>query len=366
MSKWSLCMIVKDEETVLRRCLESTGSLFDEIIIADTGSSDLTKEIARLFTDRIFDCDWQDDFAAARNFAFAKATGDYIMWLDADDVIPSGTLKALEEKKADTNGADVIMLPYETAFDEDGKATFSFYRERIIKRSPQCVWVGAVHEVIVPFGNITKLNAPIKHLKEKGYDGARNLRIYEKLLSRGEKLDARHMYYYGRELLANGRYSEAEAVFSEFLARDDGWIENKLDAARQLAFCRRAAGKPGELDALLSALSYGAPRAELCCDIGRCFYERSELNAAVFWYRSALTAGTSDEGFISEECKGFLPCIMLCLCCYGLGDIKKSFLYNEAAGAFRPRSPFYLKNKQFFRDVHGLYVSHDEHNADTK
>ena len=70
----SLCMIVKNEEKVLARCLDSIADLMDEIIIVDTGSSDNTKEIAKKYTDKIYDFTWIDDFSAARNFAFSKAT----------------------------------------------------------------------------------------------------------------------------------------------------------------------------------------------------------------------------------------------------------------------------------------------------
>ena len=83
----SLCMIVRDEEDVLGRCLESVYDLVDEIVIVDTGSQDGTKEIAAAYTERIFDFTWIDDFAAARNAAFAKASCAYCMWLDADDVL---------------------------------------------------------------------------------------------------------------------------------------------------------------------------------------------------------------------------------------------------------------------------------------
>ena len=67
----SLCMIVKNEEKVLARCLDSIADLMDEIIIVDTGSSDNTKEIAKKYTDKIYDFAWIDDFSAARNYSFS-------------------------------------------------------------------------------------------------------------------------------------------------------------------------------------------------------------------------------------------------------------------------------------------------------
>ena len=68
----SLCMIVRNEEDVLERYLKSIADVVDEIIIVDTGSVDKTKEIAKKFTDHIYDFPWVDDFSAARNFAFSK------------------------------------------------------------------------------------------------------------------------------------------------------------------------------------------------------------------------------------------------------------------------------------------------------
>ena len=83
----SLCMIVKNEEPILARCLDSVADLVEEIIIVDTGSTDKTKEIAAKYTDKIYDFEWIDDFSAARNFAFSKATREYIYTADADEVI---------------------------------------------------------------------------------------------------------------------------------------------------------------------------------------------------------------------------------------------------------------------------------------
>jgi glycosyltransferase involved in cell wall biosynthesis len=95
----SLCMIVKNEEAVIGRCLDSVQGIADEINIVDTGSVDKTKDIAARYTDRIFDFEWTDDFAAARNFSFQQATTDYILWLDADDVFTENDQEILLDLK---------------------------------------------------------------------------------------------------------------------------------------------------------------------------------------------------------------------------------------------------------------------------
>ena len=83
----SVCMIVKNEEKLLRRCLDSLAGIYDELVIVDTGSTDRTKEIAWEYTDEVYDFEWVNDFAAARNFAFSKCTKDYIYSADADEVL---------------------------------------------------------------------------------------------------------------------------------------------------------------------------------------------------------------------------------------------------------------------------------------
>lgn len=75
MASISLCMIVRDEEAVLGRCLESVAPAVDEIIVVDTGSTDGTKAVAAAYTDRIFDFAWVDDFAAARNASLPRPPG---------------------------------------------------------------------------------------------------------------------------------------------------------------------------------------------------------------------------------------------------------------------------------------------------
>ena len=83
----SVCMIVKNEEKVLRRCLDSLAGLYEELVIVDTGSTDSTKEIAGRYTDKVYDLVWTGSFSDARNFAFDKCTCDYIYSVDADEIL---------------------------------------------------------------------------------------------------------------------------------------------------------------------------------------------------------------------------------------------------------------------------------------
>ena len=88
MKTLSLCMITKNEEKNLSRCLDSIKDIVDEIIIVDTGSTDKTVEIAKSYGAHIYHYDWNNDFSKARNVSLQKATKDWILVLDADEVLP--------------------------------------------------------------------------------------------------------------------------------------------------------------------------------------------------------------------------------------------------------------------------------------
>lgn len=353
MAKISLCMIVRDEKDTLERCLKSIVDCVDEIIIVDTGSVDKTKEIAEKFTDKIYDFQWIDDFSAARNFAFSKGTGDYLMWMDADDVFPEKEKQNFLNLKADLdkNPCDMVMMLYDAGFDEEGKAAFSYYRERLLRNCSQAKWVGCVHEVVVPFGDVRYEEIHFEHRKEKAEYSERNLMIYEKMLEQGRKFDAREWFYYGRELYYHGKYEKAAKVFQGFLADPNGWLENKLEASRFLSYSLAAAGKPEEaFDALLQGLKLAPPTGEHCCDIGKYFYGKEQWEQAIFWYENALRAErrTEQGAFVQEECYGYLPCIQLCVCYDRLGDRERASMYNEMAGVFKPHDEAVAHNRSYF------------------
>lgn len=351
----SLCMIVKNEEDVLERCLESAANLVDEIVIVDTGSTDRTREVAQRFTHRVYDFIWTNDFAAARNYAFTLAEKDYCMWLDADDVLLAEDQAALQELK-ETMDPDVcvVMAKYNTGFDEAGNVTFSYFRERLIKNHAGMRWEGAVHEAIVPTGRVIYSEFAVTHRKLHPSDPDRNLRIYESLLAQGAELEPRQQFYYGRELYYHHRYEESVRVFERFLDEGQGWLENNIDACCHCAYCYERMGRPEQaLRSLLRSFAYDRPRAEVCCELGNWFFQREKMPLAAYWYSLALTCARDDSrgGFVSPDCYGYLPCIQLCVCYSRLGDLKRAEQMNELAASFKPNAAAVLHNREFFQSL---------------
>ena len=223
MATISLCMIVKDEERTLPRCLKSAAGLVDEMVIVDTGSTDATRAVALSYTDRVYDFPWRDDFAAARNFAFSKGRMEYLMWLDADDVLlPADREAFLDLKRGLSPDVDVVMMPYHSGLDGAGRPVFTCYRERVVRNLGRDLWEGVVHEAIAPFGRVIWSKAAVTLKKAGAGDPDLNLRIYEKKLARGEAFSPRERFYYARELLDHRRYGPAEAELEAFLDQGGG------------------------------------------------------------------------------------------------------------------------------------------------
>ena len=159
----SIGMIVKNEEKYLEQCLTALKPILDkvdsELIIADTGSTDNTIEIARKFTDNVYHFEWINDFAAARNSTLKKAQGKWYMFIDADEVLQNCTdiikfFNTGEYKKY--NSATYIVRSYADLSD---KAIYSDIRsQRMVAVSDKTEFQGKIHEALNEF------RTPIKYL----------------------------------------------------------------------------------------------------------------------------------------------------------------------------------------------------------
>lgn len=320
----SLCMIVKDEEKNLGRCLESLKHIVDEIIIVDTGSEDTTKDIAKQYTDKIYDFVWQDDFALARNFSFSKATKEYIMWIDADDVLlPIDQQKLLDVKQKLNSNIDVVYMKYSLRGDITQYPSCMFWRERLVKRENNFQWMEPVHEYIACTGNIVRMDVAITHTKKPHFTN-RNINIFEKHIAKGNVLTKRQCFYYARELYLSNQIDKAIEYYNLFLEGTGGLRSNYLFACMELANCYEK--QQDDLNTLKSILRYfeiEMPRAEICCKLASYYKARGEYEKAIEWYKIAPNTKVPDDsiGVIMPEYWDYVPYMELCACYYKTGDI---------------------------------------------
>lgn len=140
----SVCMIVRDEERVLSRCLKSIQDVADELVVVDTGSKDKTISIAKDFGAKVFHFEWCDDFAAARNESLKHATGDWILQIDADEELPQQSKSPL--RKAMRNAKRLCHL----IMCDDGSAAAQRFGwiARLFRNHPSVKYSRPYHESV--------------------------------------------------------------------------------------------------------------------------------------------------------------------------------------------------------------------------
>ncbi len=347
MFEISVAIIVRNEERVIARLLDCVKKFADEIIIVDTGSTDKTVHIALGYTDKVFYCSWEGNFSYARNYAFSCATKEYVMWLDADDVISGDNIEKINKLKH-SERADTYMLKYDIAFDENGNSTFSYYRERIMKNCSNAKWVGAVHEVIAPFGKIQYTDISIFHKKIAENEKGRNLKIYRNLIKNGHVLTEREEYYYARELYYNGYNNLAEKTLRKSIKK----LSYKPDLREAYIMLADLLLKRKKymlaINYLFSGLKVFQATSEYMCKIAEVFLYVDNLHISAVFYKAALQNNLDNSGFYKREYSEIIPALALCRIYYLLGDLAKSKEYQDLAKQFNPNDPRVLFNEKFF------------------
>ncbi|ANE47644.1 hypothetical protein SY83_16655 [Paenibacillus swuensis] len=349
----SLCMIVKNEENILPRCLESVCDVVDELIIVDTGSTDQTVEVAKRYGARVFEFEWIDDFAAARNYAFQQATQEYILWLDADDYLKEKD-RGLFRKLTNTLSRDVdsVLMHTHLAFDQQGNVTHSLCRNRLVKRNKGFRWEGFVHECLMVSGQTLQSDIAVTHQKDKSYTD-RNLRLYRSHLAKGAELSPRDMYYFANELKDHGYWDEAAEWYERFLLDGRGWLEDVIGACIKQANCYGQQGnRYMQKKALLRSFEHGHPRPDACCALGAVFMEQEDYVSAVTWFKTALTCNTeSILGLVDHASYTWLPYLQLCVCYDRMGDRVSAYSHHLQACSFQPEHPSMVFNQKYFAEL---------------
>ncbi len=356
MLRISLCMIVKNEGSNLNACLNSVKELVDEIVIVDTGSTDDTKEIALKYTDKVYEYEWNDDFSKARNYSFTKATMQYILWLDADDVLLVKDQEKLRElKNSSERGIDAYSMIYNYSFDDYGNLSLCFRRNRLVKRNKNFKWLGRVHEYLSVNGDIYNTDICVTHTGKMKHS-MRNIEIYKKQLEAGIALSTRDLYYYAKELLLEKKDAEAIELLKYFLKRGDARNEDILSAYQLIAYsCLCIRDYVGCRRYCFHTFEYEQPRSDICCLIGNSFMSEGRYIDAVFWYELATKSNLNQnmKGWkrVNPSCYTWLPHLQLCVCYYQLGKVEEACRHNEMAAKYAPQRDSIKKNKAFFESI---------------
>jgi tetratricopeptide (TPR) repeat protein len=323
--KLSLCMIVKDEEAMLPRCLAAVAPAVDEIVIVDTGSTDRTIEIAREYQATVIEKEWTGSFSEARNASFEAATGDWIIYLDADEVLVADDVKKLRDLTGRTWREAFYLVETSYTGELGDGAAITNNALRVFRNRAGYRFTGRLHEQIahnLPLyaaGRIEQSSVRIDHY---GYLGAvrdakeksrRNLDLLKAQQSESPT-DAFLHFNLGTEYSVVGDYISA---LSEF---EQAWSLVKSQGQEDREYV------PALLQRLVTALRHCRRPAEAIARADEALERFPGFTDMVFAQGLAALALNRDEAAIDYWQR-----------CIEMGDAPSRFGASVGGGTYLPR-----------------------------
>lgn len=321
----SLCMIVKNEENNLRKCLSSISNYVDEIIIIDTGSTDNTKEIARKFTDKIFDYNWDNDFAKARNFSISKAKNDWILVLDADEIVINfNNISVLNFINEHTDCVGRIKRI--NIFEDKGVKKYIERINRFFNKN-YYHYEGIIHEQIKNKGNFNysmiDINITVEHIGyqkevvERSNKLERNINLLNKAL--GENMNDPYLHYQlGKSYYMAKNYELSVMEFEKALYLIDNYsFEYVEDLIETYGYAMLNLGRYKEVLEIAKYEKYYFYSSDFNFLLGLIYMNNGLIDLSIKYFNKATQLGEGNiEGINSYlafynlgviyECLGFL------------------------------------------------------------
>lgn len=332
----SLCMIVKNEEKILARCLDSIADLVDEVIIVDTGSTDATKAVAARYTDQIYDFAWIGDFAAARNFAFSKANMEYIYSADADEVLDEKNREAFRQlKETLLPEIDLVQMYYANQLSHG--TIYNFDRElrpKLFRRLRSFRWQGAIHEQVGLDPVIYDSDIEIQHLPENNHKD-RDLAAFVRMTDAGCRLDKRLHNIYAKELFISGEDKDFIAARDFFRQSCQDTERNEDEIKEAACVAARAARICGDTEDFFKyAMKVIACEgcSEICCELGEYYLQKQDIDEAIVWF---YNGAYETESILNIHSGGDLPLYGLAKCYRMAGNEAQAAEYEKLAGEWK-------------------------------
>lgn len=337
----SVCIITKNESENLEKCLAALSDYPFEIVVVDTGSTDNSKEIAKKYTNCVYDFTWIDDFSAARAFSISKASHNMILVIDTDEFVTNIDLDALDKLITD-HPKSIGLIERMDYFENGGVRRIQVFRADRLFNRKYYHYERPIHECLFPSDNITydAINVPIT-VDHMGYLGTkeqldakslRDIKLLEKELQDDPESpyihfqigqsylmmrDAEHSLTYFRK--AESLNPPVESTYTRILIKNFGEVLLTHDLTDE------ALGLLKYYDAL-------GNNADYLCLIGTIYIQRNEPLKALPEFIKALTAPEYDSPDSRKEIPSFY--IGHIYQCYGQIDIAIS--HFEKCGDYPP------------------------------
>jgi glycosyltransferase involved in cell wall biosynthesis len=354
----TLAMIVKNEERVLARCLDSIQGAVDEIVIVDTGSTDATKDVALRYTDRIFDFQWCDDFAAARQFAFDQATSHWVFWLDADDIVrDAARLKpALAALPKDIG---IVYWRYIYEHDQSGQPSWQSWRERCARVDAGPKWEGRIHETFTTrqqCGSVRMTDVVVEHFREHERSSEklqRNLTLLQaELAASGDSPSARLLLHLGRDLASSGQMLKALPYIRRSIrlaSNSEGSYYGHVYLAGLYNGLKRY---EQAITTYLTALRYRPDWPDAYFGLAETYYYLKDWPKVEHWIRLGRLMTIPDNIAITNPLAYTYNWIIYHTnALYYLGNVQEAMEWTKRALEISPSDPFHQQNQVYFLQV---------------
>jgi len=394
--KLSLCMIAKGELENLKRLYPLVKDHIDEwVVVVPPGDSavDFLKDKATVI-EKDFTMPIEDDirkqmldfevevdksyrlfkFAEARNESFAHATGDYILWLDADDN-PVG-LDTLREYIETRGHVDMFNALYDYAKDAQDNSVANQYRERVIKNSKKFTWRGAqlglIHETVVP--NIAYMPVTLEvprdvfkvvHVKEPGAEQTSTFRnhvalLYEYLKTDGA--DPRTTYYLGTSFFNLRQYALCIQTLMKYI-EVGGWDEERYRAWIRVAEAYHQLDmRDSSRNAYFNAIKELPDYPDAYLGIGESYYSDELYDKAVVFLTDGLKKPIPQTMSAVDMVKySFRPLMFLALSNVKMGSSTKGYDWFQKAKKINPKHPMVVQYADYFTEMKELEIVTGKH-----
>ncbi len=354
MTSLSCYLIVRDAATTLGRALQSVRPHVDELVVLDTGSTDETLYIARQHADLVHEMTWPDSFAAARNAALDRCSGEWTMFLDADDDLANGAAiaPAIEQAGPETG---MLMLRYVTGIASAGPTDEEFWRERVVRRGA-CRWVGRAHEVLLPVNQTHYQRITEPWVMHHGHGDSRssmerNIRLL-RLDLQDNPTETRTQFYLGRDLVLAGRIHEGRRMLQRYM-KTATWPDEMYIAQSVIGFCYRTEGLYREaFDADIQLLYiyplWPGAYFQLAED---CYYLKQWDRSIHFCEIGERLPKPETNLFVSYAQLTYDWMIYKVVALAQVGRVADAAALTERALAIRPTDPLHLANQAYFAGV---------------
>ena len=344
-------LIVRNAETTIEACILSILPHVDQIVIVLAGeSTDKTAKIVKSLQDgeyggriEVYDFDWIDDFAAARNFSFSHLKTDWYLWIDADDRVEGAEkLRILAQNAPDEVGG--IWFPYNYSQDEFGNPCTLYERERLVRASCQWVWQNRLHETLSPLAPCVYVRSKeVMVIHNHGNDGTtrsdRNMKILN-LMYEEDPEDKRVWLYLGHQWFASGDAHQAAHWYMKF-----GMDEGTVPIERYQALCYATKAMRGlqdrqAIEVALLAYELFPQYRDACCELASGYFMVGDYDKAIFWtnnmFKSQMMEETPAIIFINPMDYSFNAYALMSECYLKKGDIDESISWAQKAQVVAP------------------------------